>query len=130
GCAAGAREREAWGILFVTSIVAAWVTLMVIHSPKKRLFLAVAATVLGVDMLVAHVDAVEKAFHPLIDTSRDVELQKLAGLPLEARIYDRKYLKFRPGLRNHIRDLGGYEGDPLALLRYALVRDGAQSALG
>src|SRR5262249_45301153 len=50
GFAAGAKEREAWGILFVTSIVAAWVTLMVIHSPRKRLFLGVAAAMLGVDM--------------------------------------------------------------------------------
>ena len=54
---------------------------------------------------------------------RSGEARKLPDVPLGARIFDREYLKFRAGTRLHIRELGGYEGDPLALRRYAGLLD-------
>src|SRR5690606_16392864 len=48
------------------------------------------------------------------------------GVPLAARIYDRAYLGYRPGLRRQIRDFGGYEDDPLGLRRYAGMLEDAR----
>jgi hypothetical protein len=57
-------------------------------------------------------------WEPAPRTPRDVEAMALEGVPFETRIWDREFLKYRPGTRLHVRDLGGYQIDPLALKRY------------
>ncbi len=117
--AEGIRDAYAWTV--AAFVVSTWALhqLVTREGRWKQIFLAVAVVVLGVDLWHARAPIVEKNFYPIPTVPRDKLAGELAGVPLEARVYDREVLRFRPGIRLGIRDLGGYEGDPLALARYA-----------
>ena len=55
---------------------------------------------------------------PRPTTRRDSHLNNLSFDALQMRIYDDRYLRYRPGVRLGVRDASGYEGDPLGALRY------------
>jgi hypothetical protein len=114
--------REAFGFAAVSFVVSTWVLYMLVTRVElrgKQVFLAIAAVLLGLDLWFARFLVTEKNFVAVPVPTRDRDAQTLAGVPLEARVYDRELFKFRPGIRLGIRDLGGYEGDPLALSRFA-----------
>lgn len=112
--------RDAFVLAAVGALAATWLTLMVLRGSaawRTRMGYLAAVVVAG-NLWFAHSPQIEQSMHPVPDTPNDGEVTTLAGVPLGVRIYDREYLKFRPGIRLGIRDLGGYEGDPLALARY------------
>jgi Bacterial membrane protein YfhO len=106
-------------------LLSAWVLRQVVAGPDRwrMVFLGFAAAILAGDLWFARSRTIEQSWWPMPATPNDAEVAKLPGVPLEARIFDREYLRFRGGTRNRIRDLAGYEGDPLALRRYIEVLD-------
>ncbi|MBI4511209.1 MAG: YfhO family protein [Deltaproteobacteria bacterium] len=112
------------------SLFATWVSRQVVVSSGRRqvLFLYVAAFGLAVDLGLAQSQKIDMRMKPFPNPKHDHEIAELAGVPLEARVFDRDYLQFRPGVRRGIRDLGGYQDDPLSLSRYAILRDAVQSS--
>ncbi len=99
----------------------------------RQAFAVIAVVALGADLWFAQSPRIDKMMHAVPNTARDRVLDKLDGIPEKVRIYDRDYLRYRPGIRLGIRDYGGYEGDPLALGRFSLLRDkflAAPRALG
>jgi hypothetical protein len=123
--------RYAYAMAFVAFPLAAWASCLVASragTPAPTRFMRLAAVLLAVDLLSGHMEAIERNMAPLVATPHDGEVDGLAGVrELEYRVFDRSYLKFRPGIRLGIRDLGGYEGDPLALSRYAALRDALEA---
>ncbi|HWM84835.1 MAG TPA: hypothetical protein VNO33_03330 [Kofleriaceae bacterium] len=121
--------RDAFVLALLAFAVTTWLTLMLLHRQGRwrSWFAALAVLFLAGDLWFAHSDQIHKGMHPVPDTSRDPEVAELAGVPA-ARIYDRSYLKFRPGIRLGVRDLGGYEDDPLALSRYDRLLDRVRAA--
>jgi hypothetical protein len=113
--------RDAYGLAFCAAIVSAWALYLALtrDGNMRRAFLAIATVVLAADVWYARAPYIERNFYPLPIPTKDAVASQLAGVPLADRVYDRELMKFRPGIRRHIRDLGGYEGDPLALSRYA-----------
>jgi hypothetical protein len=111
----------AFGVGFASVAVSVWVLAMIVAKDGRwrQVFLGLAALVVVSDIWFTRADKVERNMWPLPEHKRDREVRQLEGVPLEARVYDREVLKYRPGIRLDIRDLGGYEGDPLALSRYA-----------
>jgi len=86
-------------------------------------FVGFAAALLVGDLWFARSKTIEQSWWPMPTTPNDAEAAKLPGVPLEARIFDREYLRFRGGTRARVRDFAGYEGDPLALRRYIELLD-------
>ena len=112
--------RDAFVLAAVGAIAATWLSLMVTRrSSSWRTGIGyLAAAVVAGNLWFAHSRQIDEAMYPVPHPAHDDAVTGLAGVPLGVRIYDREYLKFRPGIRLGIRDLGGYEGDPLALARY------------
>jgi hypothetical protein len=112
--------------------VAAWLVagaavaaVVLVRGRWQRVITVLVPLVLAVDLYVAHKVNIDRGWHAFPEARRDQRVATLAGVPDEVRIYDREYLDYRPGIRLHLRDLGGYEGDPLALTRYqALLEAG------
>ncbi len=117
--------RDAYALAFVSAVVGAWVTRQVIAKEGRLrvVFFTIAAVITALDLATAQYKKLDVNLFPVPTTRRDADVRGLAGVPLDARVYDREVLRFRPGIRLQIRDLGGYEGDPLALSRYAGYRD-------
>ena len=77
----------------------------------------VAALALDIWTAQAQTFAVGLAAKP--NPARDGAVAALEGVRGgDFRLYDRGYLKYRPGVRLGVRDFGGYEDDPLGLRRY------------
>lgn len=121
--------RKAFGFGLGSALVAAAAALALLLAPERwRRWAAPAAVLLAAaDLFVARFPAMEKNWDPLPRTPADASTRALEGVPLEARIWDRAHVKYRPGVRLGLRDFGGYEDDPMALRRYALVRDAAHA---
>jgi len=132
--------RDAYALAFAAVVVATWATYMLVSrggSAKwRKVFLAVCAVVLFCDLWYARSPIMDRNFcdrrakeftsnrHcPWPPGPRDKVVKGLPGVPLEARVYDRAYARYRPGIRLRIRDLGGYEGDPLGLRRFTKMRN-------
>jgi hypothetical protein len=115
--------RDAYGFAAASFLVSTWVLFMLVASDArgKRVFLALAVVVMGVGLWHAREPAIMRDWAAVPTTPRDADVARLTGVPNEARVYDRELFRFRPGIRLGIRDLGGYEADPLALSRYMLV---------
>lgn len=113
--------RDAYALAFASVIVSAWVMRQTVAKDGqwRRVFAAIAAVVMGLNLWYSRHNMIEKNWYPIPKAQNDKDARALAGVPLETRVYDREHLKFRPGIRLQIRDLGGYEGDPLALSRFA-----------
>lgn len=92
---------------------------------RRRVLTAVCVVALGLDLWVARGALISWGMYPIPVPRHDKEVATLSGVPMTWRIYDRGYLDFRPGTRLHVRDFGGYINDPLALGRYARMRDAA-----
>jgi hypothetical protein len=111
GAALGPRVPYLTGLASLAlSAAALW---LVVARPR---WLVLAAAVSILDVWYARLPQIEANFPPAPATPRDAEGR---ALPLETRVFDQGYLGFRPGSRLGIRDFGGYQGDPLALRRYA-----------
>jgi hypothetical protein len=113
--------RDAFAFALAAAVVGTWVTVMVVIGGEKlrHVFMIVAVVVLGLDLWNAQTKKIELNMHPVPRPTRDAMARKLDGVPASFRIYDREYFGWRPGIRLQVRDLGGYEGDPLALRRFA-----------
>ena len=81
------------------------------------------ALIVGIDLWVSRSAKIENGFQAIPSTSHDREVLALPDLPQPHRVYDKGRIGFRPGIRIGLRDLGGYEGDPLALQRFQRVVD-------
>lgn len=57
-------------------------------------------------------------FFPVPETARDDAVARIGYDPLAGRLYDDNFLMYRPGVRLAVRDISGYEGDPLGSTRY------------
>jgi hypothetical protein len=112
--------RDAYGFAAASFLVTSWVLFLLVASEKRRqpTFLALAVVVMGLGLWHAREPAIARDWAPVPATPRDGDVAKLTGVPTDARVYDREILRFRPGIRLGLRDLGGYEADPLALSRY------------
>jgi hypothetical protein len=136
--------RDAFAIGAVGFAAATWISHTLVARPAwRRAAIAIAAVALIADLWFARHPIMELNFcdpnarevtsnrHcPFPTTPQDREVRALPGVPREARVYDKAYVKYRPGTRLGIRDLGGYEGDPLALRRYESLRAAAVAAPG
>jgi hypothetical protein len=122
--------RDAFALTCVSILAATWVTYLILrHTGSwQRAFAGIAVAVVVVDLWFCRGPDIDFMMHAVPRTQRDALVGQFAGVPLEARIFDRKILKFRPGIRLAIRDFGGYEGDPMALQRWALLKDRALRA--
>jgi hypothetical protein len=80
--------------------------------------------VVAVDLWTANSKVIDIGFSRQTKLDKDHVVKRLEGdLSREWRIYDKDYLSLRPGTRLHIRDMGGYEDDPLGLARWRMVLD-------
>jgi hypothetical protein len=126
-------HHDAFIVAFFSWTVSAWVLrqLVVADGRWRHAFLWFAAIISCSDVWFARGRQIEANWWPVPVTPKDAEARQLAAL--EARIFDREYFKYRVGSRLEIRDLGGYENDPLALRRYTRMLDlayGDPHALG
>jgi hypothetical protein len=115
--------RDAFGFGAASALVAGWTTWMVLgpDGAWRRRFVVIAVVATGLDLWVCRTGDIEKSMDAIPVAHHD-QLARAPDLPLEHRIYDRGFLGFRPGTRLGVRDVGGYEGDPLALSRYEALR--------
>ncbi len=115
--------RDAFVLAGIAFAITVWLSHMLLHREgRARLALACLAPIfVAGDLWFGHSEQIQKGMAAVPVTSHDDEVARLEGVPLAARIYDRAYLGFRPGIRLGLRDLAGYEGDPLALSRYQRV---------
>ncbi len=122
--------RDAFALACVAVLATTWVTYMILRRTGgwQRAFGAIAVVVLCVDLWHARYNDVEIRMHPVPAPKHDRVAADLEGVPLDARIYDRKWFGYRPGIRLGIRDFGGYQDDPLALDRYDMLLRKAERA--
>lgn len=102
------------GILLLTT-VPLWL-------PQRRWALPALVAMVSAAAMGVRSDKLAISFHATPRPPNDTWLQQAtarAGWP--QRIYDRGAVGYRPGIRLRQRDLGGYEGDPLALRRFQFV---------
>jgi hypothetical protein len=113
--------RDAFVLTCLSTAIAVWITAMILGKSGgwKQGMAAVAVAFVAADLWFARGSDVEERMHAIPSTARDGEVAAMEGVPLAVRIYDRAHLGYRPGIRLGIRDLGGYEDDPLALSRYS-----------
>lgn len=116
----GYREAFATGLVSL-ALSAALLWLLV---SGRRVWLVAAAVFSIADVYYARARQIEANFPAAPSTPHDGEARALA---LDARVFDKGYLGFRPGSRLGIRDFGGYQGDPLALRRYATLLQMAEA---
>jgi hypothetical protein len=118
-------HHDAFIVAFFSWTVSAWVLrqLVVADGRWRVTFLWFAAVVSCSDVWYARGRQIEANFWPVPVTPRDPEARELPGVPLETRLYDREYFKYRAGSRLEVREFGGYENDPLALRRYTRLLD-------
>ena len=108
---------------------ARFTTWLVLSYPKLRGVVVIAVAVAGLDLWIARSAKVEGGFQGIPNTPLDHKLVELVGHDaVPRRIYDDGKVGYRPGIRLGIRDLGGYEGDPLALQRFQRVLDAVKRA--
>jgi hypothetical protein len=117
--------RDAWGWGLGAALIGGASIWLVIarRGPGLRVVLAGAAVIAGLDLWVCRFQKIETNLAEIPVTPNDRRVRALPGVPLETRIYDRGWVRFRPGVRMGVRDLGGYEDDPLALARYTRLLD-------
>lgn len=115
------RDGFAFGLC--AALAAGFTTYLVLRHRGRAapLVLALAVVVCGLDLWIARSAKIEAAFQPIPSLKDDKLLDGLPGLPRPYRIYDNERIGYRPGIRKGLRDLGGYEGDPLALQRFNRV---------
>jgi hypothetical protein len=95
----------------------------------RQVVFALAALLVCLDLYTGLTWYRERIWDVVPNTAKnDAYALALPGLAEGARVYDRAWIKYRPGTRLGIHDLGGYEDDPLALRRYATVRQLAMNA--
>jgi hypothetical protein len=116
------RDAFGWGI--GAGLVGGFLTWLVLAHPTLRGVLVIVVAVAGIDLWVARTQKIEAAFQAVPVPAFDAKaLAIVGGDAVPRRIYDNKKIQFRPGIRLGLRDLGGYEGDPLALQRFQRVLD-------
>lgn len=118
--------RDAFALACAASVVFTWLTYMLLRTDGRwrHGFAALAVVALACDLWYAQSPRIDSMMHTVPVPPRDDLVATLGGVAGGAyRVYDRDYLKFRPGVRLGVRDYGGYEDDPLALDRYAFLRD-------
>ena len=115
------RDAFAWGMS--AALIGGASTWLLLAHPRLRWLPTIVAMIVGVDLWVARSQKVENDFQPVPTTKHDADVRALPDVPQPHRIYDRGHIGYRSGIRLGVRDLGGYEGDPLALQRFARVRD-------
>ncbi len=120
--------RDAFVLAGIAFAITVWLSLMLLQREgrARAAFACLAPIFVAGDLWFAHSEQIDKGLARVPDTSRDAEVARLDGVPLAARVYDRAYLRFRPGIRLGLRDLGGYEDDPLSLSRYHRVVERAR----
>lgn len=121
--------RDAFALALVSSVASAILVHRAAVGPARwrPLFAILCVVGLTVDLFHARHVALEQNYDPIPKLDRDRVVRDLAGLP-EARVYDRSFASWRPGIRLRVRDLGGYEDDPLALSRFHRFLDVARNA--
>jgi hypothetical protein len=121
------RDAFGWGI--GAALVGGFTTWLVLSYPKLRAMVIIAVVIAGLDLWSARIGKIEGGFQAIPTTPLDRKVVELVGRgPAPRRIYDDGKLGYRPGIRLGIRDLGGYEGDPLALQRFQRVLDAVKRA--
>lgn len=117
--------HDAYILALIAWLAATWVLRQLVTADRhwRPRFVVIAALVFVLDVWFAHAPDIDSALWPRPTTPNDANVAQLVDVPLGARIFDRNYFKYRVGTRLHIRDLAGYEGDPLALERYAKLLD-------
>src|SRR5262249_47923770 len=123
--------RDAFGFGIASALVAGWSTWMVLgrQGGHRRRFVIIAVVAAGLDLWLPRAKTIDRpdVMQPVPVITHDALVAK-PDLPLAHRIYDRDFLLCRPGTRLAVRDVGGYEGDPLALQRYEAVRQAIVAA--
>jgi hypothetical protein len=111
--------REGFALGLIACLVSAWVALELVRrrGGLRRAFAAAVPLLLLADIWLAREPSLRLGYIAPPELHADARVQGLPGLPLAQRIFDREVLSWRPGSRLGLRDLGGYEDDPLALRR-------------
>jgi hypothetical protein len=121
------RDAFGWGL--GAALAGGFTTWLVLTYPAMRAAVVIAVVVAGFDLWVCRNDKIEGGMVAIPTTPLDGDAVKLVGKdPVPRRIYDDAKLRFRPGIRLGIRDLGGYETDPLALQRFVPVLEAVKRA--
>jgi hypothetical protein len=123
------QVRDAFGFGVASAVIAGGLSWWLLRGGAewRRIALGVATAAIGLELWVCRAKDIEAALTAVPVAHHD-EVVRVPDLPLEHRIYDRGWLGFRPGTRLALRDLGGYEGDPLALSRFEMVRQSVNEA--
>lgn len=125
------RMRDAFALGFAAVLATTWVTrqLLVQDGRLRSAFLTLAVVALALDLQLARAHVIDRNLVPLPKGDRDAQLLTLDRVASrEVRVYNRAYFQHRPGTRLGVRDLGGYEDDPLALARYVSLRNAVSNA--
>ena len=113
-------KNAGFGLAVLSAGVGTWLLRSVVYYEGRRqqAYAWIIVAVVALDLWTANSKVVEVGLTPPPVMAHDQKLAELGDIKLNWRIYDRQYLKFRPGTRHGVRDFGGYEDDPLALSRY------------
>lgn len=117
----GTDEQDGLAWAAISAAAGTWLLRgLLLGSERRRRGYAWAAVVIfALDLWGANVRVQGPGLRHKPTLERDAILAELPGvLEGSCRIYDRGYIQFRPGARLGVRDLGGYEDDPLGLSRY------------
>lgn len=117
------QVRDAFGYGVASAVIAGGLSWWLLRggSEWRRVALGVAVAAVGLELWVYRAKDIEAAM-TAVPVARHDDVVRVPDLPLAHRIYDRGWVGFRPGTRLRVRDVGGYEGDPLALSRFETVR--------
>ncbi len=116
-------KNDALGLALISAVLGTWLVRAVCVSPRRQAYAWALAAFVAVDIWVAnghaHAEGPGLSPKPGDTTARDLMALELDGVrDLRYRIFDRDLIRFRAGTRLGVRDLGGYEDDPLGLSRY------------
>jgi hypothetical protein len=121
------QVRDSFAYAAIAASVGGAALWLYLKHGKGRASCAALVTVVFCDLWFARHRNVDLAFQDIPRPRLDQAVSTATDLPLQSRFYDIGKIGYRPGTRLHLRDIGGYEDDPLALKRFDHVLQSIRS---